>query len=169
MKRVCKFLLVVLLIICLVGCKKKDSTPTLAEDEVMLEGILYKLDQEDSEYGIKYKVASNFRKSRMINAINYFSEKIDDESYFVFRILKYKDKNIKYAIKDSTNNEYDKKWETKIGDLDYTVVRFKNPIGEEVYTNIYYYTHKKTTYAFVFTAAIDLTELETKFLSRVEY
>ena len=172
MKRSIKLLLIVSLVFMLCSCKKKEEVPKeppLAEDEVILEGIKYKLDLDDGEYGIKYKIANNFRKSTMINAINYFSEKINDESYFVIRLLKYKNKDVKYAIKDSTDNTYDKEWDTKINDLDYKVVRFKNPIGNEVYTNIYYHRHKKTTYAFVFTAAIDLTELEEKFLSRVEY
>ena len=169
MKRIFKILLILSLLLMLFGCKKKEEEIPLADDEVILEGIKYKLNQDDSEYGIKYKVASNFRKSSMINAFNYFSEKIDDESYFVIRILHYKNKDVNYAIKDSTENKYDKKWTTKIGDLDYTVVRFKNPIGNEVYTNIYYYRNKKDTYAFVFTAQIDLTRLENIFLSQIEY
>ena len=169
MKNILKISLLLVLFFGICSCKKEEKEISLAEDEVILEGIKYKLDLEDSGYGIKYKVASNFRRSDMINAINYFSEKIDDRSYFVIRILQYKNKDIKYAIKDSTDNKYDKKWNTKVGDLDYTVVRFKNPIGNEVYTNIYYYTHKKTTYAFVFTAAIDISRLENIFLSQIEY
>ena len=66
-----KFLLLFILVISLIltGCGKK--TDELASNEVILEGIKYTLNQDDNEYGIKYKVASNFRKTSLINAINY--------------------------------------------------------------------------------------------------
>ena len=170
MKKGIKLLLVFIILITIVGCKKKEENnePKLADDEVVLVGIKYKLNKEDSEYGIKYKIASNFRKTVLTNAINYFSETIDNQTYFVIRIFQYKNKDIKYAIKDSTD-EYLEKKDVKVGDLDYTLVRFKNPVGEDTYTNIYYYTHKKTTYAFVFTASIDLSRLENIFLTQIEY
>ena len=173
MKKIFKILLVLSFVVLLFGCNKKEEETIkeekLAEDEVVLENIKYKLDVEDKGYKIKYKVANNFRKVVLDNAINYYSEKIDNSSYFVIRIFYYKDKNIKYAIKDSTNNDYEKKWKTKVNDLDYTVVRLKNPIGDEVYTNLYYHKTKKGTYAFVFTGAIDLNRLENIFLSNIDY
>ena len=169
MKKLFKYLILFILVISLLGCKKKEEEIVLADDEVILENIMYKLDQDDNGYDLKYKIASNFRRSNMINAINYFSEKIDDRSYFVIRILQYKNKDINYAIKDSTENKYLSKEEVKVGDLNYTKVRFKNPIGEETYTNIYYYRNKKDTYAFVFTAVIDLSRLENIFLTQIEY
>ncbi len=166
-----KLLLIVLVLFTfrLVGCSNSSSKQEeLKDDEVILEGIKYKLDQDETGYGIKYKIASNFRKSDMINALNYFSENIDDQAYFVIRIFHYKNKTIDYAIKDSTTS-YDKKWETKINDLDYTVVHFVNPIGENVETKLYYHKSGKDVYAFCFTAAIDLSRLEAIFLKSVEY
>lgn len=160
-----KILLILFIILLLIGCGKKESIP---EDEVILENIKYKLNQDDSEYGIKYKIANNFRKVDTGNAINYFSERIEDRSYFVFRIFYYKNKSIDYAIKDSTIT-YDKKWETKVGDLDYTVVHFVNPTNDGSETNIYYYKHNKDVYAFCFTAKIDLSKLENIFLKQIIY
>ena len=82
-------ILVILFSFVLVGCSKNNNKKgdNLKDDEVILEGIKYKLDQDETGYGIKYKIASNFRKSELVNAINYFSEKIDGQSYFVIRIL----------------------------------------------------------------------------------
>lgn len=161
-----KFLLLFIIVISLIltGCGKK--TDELASNEVILEGIKYTLNQDDNEYGIKYKVASNFRKTSLINAINYYSENINDRAYFVIRIFHYKNKSIDYAIKDSTT-EYDKKYETKIDNLDYTVVHFINYTKADV--NIYYHKHKNDVYAFVFTAGIDLTRLEDIFLKSIIY
>lgn len=162
-------ILLVLFTFLLVGCSNSSSKQEeLKDNEVILEGIKYKLDQDETGYGIKYKIASNFRKSEMINAINYFSENIDNRAYFVIRIFHYKNKSVEYAIKDTTTS-YDKKWETKMGNLDYTVVHFVNPIGENVETKIYYHKSGKDVYAFCFTAAIDLSRLEEIFLKSVEY
>ena len=147
----------------LTACGKKDN---LLDDEVILEGIKYKLDQEDSEYGIKYKVAKNFRKTSLINAINYYSENINDRAYFVIRIFHYKNKSIDYAINDSTES-FDKKYDTKVNDLDYTVVHFINYTKADV--NIYYHKHKNDVYAFVFTSGIDISRLEDIFLKSVVY
>ena len=65
----------------LIGCGKKEAIPMeeqLADDEVVLENIKYKLDKDETGYGISYKIAENFRKTELINAINYFSENIND-------------------------------------------------------------------------------------------
>ncbi len=163
-------ILVILFSFVLVGCSKNNNKKgdNLKDDEVILEGIKYKLDQDETGYGIKYKIASNFRKSELVNSINYFSEKIDGQSYFVIRIFHYKNKSIDYAINDTTTS-YDKKWETKFGDLDYTAVHFVNPIGENVETNLYYHKSGKDVYAFCFTASIDLSRLEEIFLKSIEY
>ena len=158
-----KVLLVFIMLLFLVGCGKKD---VLGDNEVILEGIKYTLNQDDSEYGIKYKVAGNFRKTSLINAINYYSENIDNHDYFVIRIFHYKNKSIDYAINDSTT-EYDKKYETKVNNLDYTVVHFINYTKADV--NIYYHKHKNDVYAFVFTSGIDLTRLEDIFLKNINY
>ena len=171
MRKVLSVILIVLSLFMVTGCEKKEPNKKeeiLAEDEVVLEGINYKLDQDESGYGINYKIATNLRKVDTGNALNYFSEKIDGESYFVFRIFHYKNKSIDYAIKDTTT-EYDNKYTTKINDLDYTVVHFVNPIGVNVETKIYYYKNKKDVYAFCFTSAIDVTRLEEVFLKQVVY
>lgn len=170
MKR--KLLICLLLVLLLVtGCGKKESASkekkeSLAKDEVVLEDIKYKLDQEDSEYGIKYKIASNFRKSVMINAVNYFSENIDESPYFVIRIYQYPNKDIEYAIKDSVET-VEKREQVTIGDKEYTKVYFTNYNG--AHTNLFYYTHNKTTYTFVFTSGIDLSRLENIFLENISY
>lgn len=154
------------------GCSKeerneeKKEEDILAADEVILEGIKYKLDQDDTEYGISYKVASNFRKTTMINAINYFSEKINDSSYFVIRIYQYPGKDIEYAIKDSVEN-VEQREEVTVGDKNYTKVYFTNYNGAK--THLYYYTSENTTYTFVFTASIDLSRLEEIFLNSIKY
>ena len=170
MKKIFKIFVLLFVCICLIGCGKKNNQEEnkLQDDEVVLEGIKYKLDQDASEYGIKYKIASNFRKTDTGNAINYFSENIDGQAYFVYRIFYYKNKSIDYAIKDSIIS-YDKRYDVKVGDLDYTVVHFVNPIGENVETYIYYYKHNKDVYAFCFTASIDLSRLTDIFLKSIIY
>ena len=163
-------LLVVLSLFMVSACGKKSEPkkeePKLAADEVVLENIKYKLDQDESEYGIKFKIASNFRKTTMINAVNYFSENIDDSPYFVIRIYKYPNKDIEYAIKDSVETVEDRKQVT-IGDKEYTKVYFTNYNGAK--THLFYYTNKKTTYTFVFTSSIDLSRLENIFLENINY
>ena len=171
-----KYLLIILVLlfaITLTGCGKKEEKKKeekqeeqLASDTVILEGITYKLDQDDTGYGIKYKVASNFRRSDLINAINYFSEKINDSSYFVIRIYRYQNKDIEYAIKDSVS-EVEKREQVMVGDKEYTKVYFTNYNGAK--THLYYYTYNKTTYTFVFTAGIDLSRLEDIFLKGIVY
>lgn len=155
--------------LCACGSSKKTSKPKKVEepkDTVTLEKIKYKLDQDDEGYNLKYKVASNFRKSTLINAINYYSENIDDTPYFVIRLFYYKNKDIDYAINDSTES-YDKKWEETINGLDYTAVHFINFTNADV--NIYYHKHGNDTYAFVFTSHLDLTRLKNIFLENVVY
>ena len=163
-------LFVVLSLFMISACGKKTEPkkeePKLAADEVVLENIKYKLDQEDSEYGIKYKIASNFRKSVMINAVNYFSENIDDSPYFVIRIYSYPNKDIEYAIKDSVET-VEKREQVTVGDKEYTKVWFTNYNG--AHTHLFYYTSNKTTYTFVFTSSIDLSRLEDIFLENIMY
>ena len=173
MKKIYIVLILVFGLFIISGCENKKEEEIqkqdeikLADDEVELEGIKYKLDQDDSSYTIKYKVASNFRKSTMINAVNYFSEKINDNEYFVIRILHYDNKSIEYAINDSTES-YDKKEEITIGDKTYTVVHFMNFANADV--NIYYYKNKKEVYAYVFTGRDDLTRLVEIFLKSIQY
>lgn len=166
MKKIIKTLLLFSAFLLLFGCNKEKEERRHPGD-VILEDIKYSLDQEDTAYNIKYKVAKNFKKTVLSNAVNYFSEKKDGESYFVIRILYYPNKDINYAVKDSVT-EYDNKYEKTIKDVDYMVVHFKNSVGNAE-TNIYYHTHNKNTYAFVFTSGIDISALEKKFLQRVEY
>lgn len=170
-----KILLVIVSLLLLTSCGSKKieekeivKEPSLAEDEVVLRDVKYKLDQETTEYGIKFKIANNFRKTDTGNAINYFSEKVDGQSYFVIRLFHYKNKNIDYAIDDTTIS-YDNKYETKIGDKDYTVVHFVNPTNTGDETKIYYYKHNNDTYAYCFTAKIDLSRLEEVFLKQIIY
>ena len=170
MKRNFKILLIIICIfICLLGCtpkKKEGNKEKLADDEVVLENIKYKLDKDESEYGIKYKIASNFRKTTLTNAINYFSEDINDSPYFVIRLFHYKNKSIDYAINDATES-YDKKEDVKINNIDYTKVHFVNYTKADV--NIYFHKHNEDVYAFVFTSGLDLSRLEDIFLKSISY
>ena len=103
----------------------------------------------------------------MINAVNYFSEKINDSSYFVVRIYHYTDKNLEESIKWSVE-DYDKREEVKVGERDYTKVHFVNYNKAE--TNLYFYEKgKKEYYVFVFTSSLDLSRLEEIFLNGVTY
>ena len=173
MKKVLLLIVMFFSIVVFYGCGKKEEKPynteqkeILADDEVVLEGIKYKLDQEENEYGFKYKVASNFRKADFGNAMCYFSEKIDGNEYFVIRIFHYKNKTIDYAIKD-TIPDYDIKKEVKINDLDYTFAHAKNYTGADI--NFYYHKHGKEIHAISFTGHIDLSRLEDIFLKQVVY
>ena len=164
-------LLIFIITITLVGCscgkKEEKEDNKLADDEVVLENIKYKLDQDEEGYGIKYKIASNFKKNVLVNAINYFSENINDSPYFVIRIYHYTDKNLEESIKWSVDS-YDKREDVKVGDKDYTKVHFVNYNGAE--TNLYFYEKgPKEHYVFVFTSSLDLGRLEEIFLNRVNF
>lgn len=166
-----KRFLLLLVFICLltIGCKKEEEKKELklADDEVILENIKYKLDQDEEGYGIKYKIASNFRKNVLVNAINYFSENINNSPYFVIRIYHYTDKDLEASIKWSVE-EYDKREEVTVGDRNYTKIHFINYNKAE--TNLYFYGKgKKEYYVFVFTSSLDLSRLEEIFLNNVDF
>ena len=173
-KKLSLLLLIFIITITLVGCscgkkeeEKEEEKVTLAADEVELEGIKYKLDQDEEGYGIKYKIASNFRKTVLTNAINYFSENINNSPYFVIRIYHYTDKDLEASIKWSVE-EYDKREEVKVGDRDYTKIHFINYNKAE--TNLYFYGKgPKEYYVFVFTSSLDLSRLEDIFLKGVNF
>ena len=171
MKKNIKYLLLFIIIFgCLIGCgkvkKETKKEENLADDEVILENIKYKLDKDESEYGIKYKIANNFRKTTLTNAINYFSEDINDSPYFVIRIFHYKNKSIDYAINDATES-YDKKEDVKINNIDYTKVHFVNYTKADV--DIYFHKHNEDVYAFVFTSSVNMSRLEDIFLKSISY
>ncbi len=178
MKKYVKLLLVLLVVITMVGCKKeepkkKDNTTTttkevLADDEVIVKGIKYKLDQEDTVHGIKVKVASNFRKVDQVAAMSFFSEKIDGSSYFVIRIFKYTNKDIEYAIKDITgeDKEYTREQKTLDG-KEYTYLHFFDFYGQDV--DVYYYKVGKNIYAITFNSKEDVSRLEEIFLKNIDY
>ena len=170
-KHLVRILSIFLVCLVLVGCGKKqkqEEQEKIADDEVILENIKYKLDQDDTGYGISYKVASNFRKTELINAINYYSENINGSTYFVIRISHYKNKSIDYAIKDCTEGiEYTKIPDIKINDLDYTPITFVNAAGAE--STIYYHKHNKDVYAFLFASKVDISRLEDIFLKSIVY
>ena len=166
MKKIFNVLIILFISITLTACGSKEEN--IPEDEVTLEGITYKLDQDDKGYGLKYKVASNFRRTDLINAINYYSEKINGSSYFVIRIYKYPGKDLEYAINDSVDKDLiESREEVTIGNKTYTKVHFTNYNGAK--TNLFYYEFNKTYYTFVFTASIDLSRLEYIFLTNVIY
>lgn len=169
MKKYLSLLLVIMFALIFTACGKKEEEVKIPDDEVTLEGITYKLNQEDTGYNLKYKIASNFRRTDMINAINYFSEKINGSSYFVIRIYRYPGKDIEYAINDSVDKDLiESREEVNVGNFKFTKVHFKNSIGNDE-TDLFYKTHNDVTYTFVFTSSIDLSRLENIFLSNVEY
>ena len=171
MKRIFSLLIILFIALTLTACgskEEKKEEAKIPDDEVTLEGITYKLNQDDTGYGLKYKVASNFRRTDLINAINYYSEKINGSSYFVIRIYKYPGKDLEYAINDSVEKDkIESREEVTIGDKTYTKVHFTNYNGAK--TNLFYYKYKDTYYTYVFTASIDLSRLENIFLTNITY
>ena len=171
-KKLFSLLIVFVLLFTLSGCgcsrqEEKEPEPTLADDEVIVNGTLYKLNVDESGYGLNYKIATNFRKWDSGNALNYFGQIGDTkDSNFVIRIFRYKNKNIDYAIKD-TVDEYDSKTEVEINGIKYVKVHFTNYNGANTY--LFYYKHNKDTYAYCFTANNEEERLENIFLSNVEY
>ena len=164
-----KVLLLILVLVCIfiTSCGKKEEKNELANDEVILENIKYKLDQDEEGYGIKYKIANNFRKTVLTNAINYFSENINGSPYFVVRIYHYIDKDLEASIKWSVD-DYDKREEVMVGDKKYTKIHFINYNKAE--TNLYFYGKgPKEYYVFVFTSSLDLSRLEDIFLKSIIY
>lgn len=161
-------LLIIFTCVFMVACsKKEEKKDDLPSDVVVLENIKYKLDQNEEGYGIRYKIASNFRKTVLTNAINYFSENINGSPYFVIRIYHYTNKNLEESIKWSVD-EYDKREEVKVGEKDYTKVHFINYNGAE--TDLYFYEKgKKEYYVFVFTSSLDLSRLEDIFLNNINF
>ncbi len=175
MKKITIVLIAFLMIFSLCGCgcsrreeeKEEEKKVVLADDEYMYAGVLYKINQDESGYGIKYKIASNFRKTDTGNALNYYSERNEDNtSNFVIRIFRYKNKDINYAIKDTTTS-YDSKTEVEINGIKYTKVHFTNYNNANTY--LFYHRHKKDTYVFCFTAWVEEERLENIFLNGITY
>ena len=176
MKKVFSLIVVLFMILVLSGCgcsrkeeeKTKEEVKVLADDEYEYEGVLYKINQDEKGYGINYKIASNFRKVDSGNALNYYSERnSDNSSNFVIRIFHYKNKDIKYAIKDTTDNKYDTKEEVEINGVKYTKVHFTNYNNANTY--LFYHKNKKDVYAFCFTAWVEEERLEDIFLRQITY
>jgi len=154
----------------LVGCDKKTKEVNevkLAEDEVIVNGKTYKLNQDETGYGINYKIASNFVFRDTGNALNYYAERNEDNtSDFVIRIFHYKNKSLDYAIKD-TVTEYDSKTEVEVNGVKYTKLHFTNYNNANTY--LFYYQLKKDIYVFCFTAWQEEERLENIFLNQVVY
>lgn len=171
MKKIINLLVLIVIVFALsgCGCERKETVeePILADDEYMYKDVLYKINQDESGYGIKYKIASNFRKVDSGNALNYYSERNEDNSSnFVIRIFHYKNKDINYAIKDTTT-EYDSKTEVEVNGVKYTKVHFTN--YNDANTYLFYHKHKKDVYVFCFTAWVEEERLEDIFLRQVVY
>ena len=177
MKKLFSLLLVLFMVLLLTGCgcARKEEAPkeeetVLADDELMFDEILYKFNKEESHYNIKYKVAENMRLWDSGNAYNYFSQKIEgkeEKDAFIVRVFYYKNKDVKYAIKDTTANEYDSKEDVELDGRKYTKVHFQNPGGAQTY--LFYYKNKKDVYAYCFTSTKEVERLESIFLRLVEY
>lgn len=176
MKKVFSLLLVLLLVVFLVGCGKKNNeqkndepVKLLADDEVEVNGVLYKLNKDESVYGINFKIAENFKKVNNGNAFSYFGKK-DEESNsgnFVIRVFHYKNKTLEESIK-FTADSYDSKEDVTIGDKNYTKVHFVNYNGLNTYLFFYKYK-KKEFYVYCFTAEKEEERLENIFLTNVIY
>ncbi len=163
-----KILLVLLIIMLMIGCAKKANEEVkLAEDEVVINNKMYKLNQDEKGYGINYKIDSYFRKVDSGNALNYYAPKNEDgTSDFVIRVFYYKNKSLDYVIKD-TVEKYDSKSEVEINGLKYTKVHFTN--YNDANTYLFYYKHNKDIYVFCFTAWTEQERLENVFLSQIVY
>ena len=172
-----KILLVLFMILLLTGCgcARKEEAPKekeiiLADDELMFDEILYKFNKEENHYNIKYMVSDNMRLWDSGNAYNYFSEKIEgkeEKDAFIVRVFYYKNKDVKYAIKDTTDNKYESKNEVELDGRKYTKVHFQNVGGAQTY--LFYYKHKKDVYAYCFTSTKEVERLESIFLKNVKY
>lgn len=167
-KKLILFLLCLTTIFIIIGCAKREEPETkLADDEVIINNKMYKLDQDETGYGINFKIASNFVFRDTGNALNYYAEKNEDNtSDFVIRIFHYKNKTLDYAIKD-TVEEYDSKTEVEINGIKYTKVHFVN--YNDANTYLFYYEYKKDIYVFCFTAWHEEERLENIFLNNVVY
>ncbi len=168
MKKIVFALFVIVSVLFLGACGKKENNETiLADDEVVVNDVLYKLNADDTGYGLKYKIDINFRKTDTGNALNYFGQTEDkSSSNFIIRLFHYTNKNIDYAIKDTTES-YDSKEEVEINGVKYVKVHFENYNGANTY--LFYYTFGKETYVFCFTANKEEERLERIFLSNVVY
>ena len=179
MKKVFSLLLVLFLVLFLVGCgkknnnqqpePKKETEQVLADDEVKVNGVLYKLNKDESVYGLKFKIAENFKKVDNGNAFSYFGKK-DEESNtgnFIIRVFHYKNKTLEESIK-FTAEKYDSREEVTIGDKKYTKVHFVNYNGLNTYLFFYKYK-KKEFYVYCFTADKEEERLENIFLTNVIY
>ena len=176
MKKYLNLLLILLFVFALTGCgcsrreeePQKEEEIVLADDELLFDGILYKFNKTEKHYGISYKVSENMRLWDSGNAYNYFSVKHDDEvDAFIIRVFYYKNKNVAYAIKDTTDNKYEKKESVELDGRKYTKVQLKNPGGATTY--LFYYKHKKDVYAYCFTSLNEVERLESIFLKSVVY
>ena len=168
MKKIINVILIMLIIFTLVGCSEKEEPKVvLADDEVIINEKLYKLNMDESGYGISYKIAESFVFRDTGNALNYYAPKNEDgTSDFVIRIFHYKNKNLEYAIKD-TVTEYDSKTEVEINEIKYTKVHFVNYNNANTY--LFYYIKGKDVYVFCFTAWEEQPRLEDIFLKSVVY
>ncbi len=167
-----KIILIILIIVVLFmtsgcGCSKREEEPKLADDEIMIRDVMYKLNKDESGYGISYKIAENFVFRDTGNALNYYAQKNEDgTSDFVIRIFHYKNKTLDYAIKD-TVEEYDSRKEVEINGVKYTKLHFVNYNNANTY--LFYYEFNKDIYVFCFTAWNEEERLENVFLNRVQY
>ncbi len=168
MKNNIKILTVIFISLILLACgKKTPEEPKMADDEVVINNKLYKLNKEESGYGISYKIDSNFVFRDTGNSLSYYAPKNEDgSSDFVIRLFHYKNKSLEYAIKD-TVEKYDTKTEEEINGLKYTKVHFVNYNNANTY--LYYHIYKKDVYVFCFTAWHEEVRLEDIFLNRVIY
>jgi len=161
MKKYLKILVIIFFSFFLVSCfNNKDK------DEVIFENNIYKFNQDEEEFGIKYKVASNLKKTILSNSINYSKEYISDELYFAIRLLYYKDISIDDAI-DFVTPLYDDKYDANINNIDYTALHSVD--NENADVNIYYHKHNEDVYIFEFTSSFDISKLIKIFLSNVNY
>ena len=167
-KKIFLVLLIAISLFLTSGCTStKKEELKLADDEVIINNKMYKLNQDENGYGIKYKIASNFIKRDTGNALNYYAEKNEDNSSdFVIRIFHYKNKSLDYAIKD-TVEKYDSKAEVEINGLKYTKLHFVNYNNANTY--LFYYELNKDVYVFCFTAWNEEERLENIFMNQIVY
>lgn len=165
-----KTILISFIFLLLVGCGKSNSVEVTTKtnpNSIVLSGITYVLEEDDSELNMNYKVASNFTKLNFGNAIIYYSEKVNDSYNMAIKLFEYQDKDLDYAINDICSNCEGRK-DVKIHDVDYTYLT--EGTGENQ-IHLFFHKHNNNYYVITFAAKeVDkVEELYNLFLKNITY